>query len=70
MTERLVLAAIILLTTLVGCQSGETRSGESSSYERRTTEYTYDKFGYQVNPTSKQRIDSAYNRRLEKQIGR
>ena len=46
MTERLVLAAIILLTTLVGCQSGETRSGESSSYERRTTEYTYDKFGY------------------------
>ncbi|HUV38745.1 MAG TPA: hypothetical protein VMY39_03985 [Planctomycetota bacterium] len=71
MLRRLLIASLIaVLAGVCGCQTDGTPADETDVYARPTSDYTYDKFGFQVDARTGERIDSAYNRRLEKQIGR
>lgn len=72
MTMRLLPGLMVaLLLAAGGCVSGD-RTADDRDVERRTGQhnFTYDKFGFQVDSTTGEPIDSAYNRQLEKLIGR
>ena len=62
---------IIALAFLPSCQTSRRSKTEPLPPTTTTApNYTYDKFGFQVAPASGRRLDSAYNRQLEKEIGR
>ena len=62
---------LIVLLLSAGCQTGK-RNASGPHVDRfdARRNYTYDKFGFQVDPKTGDKIDSAYNLRLEKVIGR
>ena len=70
MTGRLILAVItVAMLAANGCQSDKPRD-DADDFAGRTYDYSYDKFGFQVDPKTGEKIDASYNRRLEKVIGR
>jgi outer membrane protein OmpA-like peptidoglycan-associated protein len=63
------LAAMLVLSA-VGCSQSRPGARTDQPEIHGSSEYTYDRMGFQIDPNTGGRLDSAYNRRLEIEIGR
>ena len=67
----LIVLIVLAVLPTAGCRSGTPQPKDTRPVEiRQTTDYVYDRMGFQVDPATGQQLDTAYNRQLEIQIGR